>query len=111
MQVQRPGTICTEAHAASCFSHRASEKESPNLELELDVTEPSEEEHMIKTEVATARPKETPTASQQALHEVIAVRAHQMFLERGGQHGHDVEDWLKAELEIRRNGAPRTLKP
>ena len=30
----------------------------------------------------------------------IARRAYELFLERGGEHGHDVEDWLRAESEI-----------
>ena len=32
--------------------------------------------------------------------EDIARRAYELFLERGGEHGHDVEDWLRAESEI-----------
>jgi DUF2934 family protein len=32
--------------------------------------------------------------------EAIALRAYELFLERGGQHGHDLEDWLRAEQEI-----------
>ena len=35
-----------------------------------------------------------------APHEV-ARRAYEKFLERGGEHGHDVQDWLAAEAEIR----------
>jgi len=30
----------------------------------------------------------------------IARRAFQTFLARGGQPGHDVEDWLAAEVEL-----------
>jgi DUF2934 family protein len=32
--------------------------------------------------------------------EAIARRAHELFLERGSQHGHDLEDWLQAEREL-----------
>jgi ribosomal protein L7/L12 len=32
----------------------------------------------------------------------IAVRAYERFLERGGEHGHDVEDWLAAAEDLRR---------
>jgi hypothetical protein len=32
--------------------------------------------------------------------EAIALRAYELFLERGGQHGHDLADWLRAEQEI-----------
>ncbi|MFL5318601.1 MAG: DUF2934 domain-containing protein [Myxococcaceae bacterium] len=28
-------------------------------------------------------------------------RAYELFLARGSQHGHDVEDWLQAEREVR----------
>ena len=31
----------------------------------------------------------------------IAARAHERFVARGGEHGHDVEDWLAAEAELR----------
>lgn len=33
--------------------------------------------------------------------DAIARRAHEMFVERGGEHGHDEEDWLRAEAELR----------
>ncbi len=33
-------------------------------------------------------------------HEEIERRAYQMYIERGGVHGQDVEDWLQAELEL-----------
>ena len=32
----------------------------------------------------------------------IARRAHELFEQRGGAHGHDLDDWLQAEVEIRR---------
>jgi hypothetical protein len=31
----------------------------------------------------------------------IARRAYDLYLLRGGQHGHDLEDWLRAERELR----------
>jgi hypothetical protein len=33
--------------------------------------------------------------------EQIAKRAYELFEARGGEHGHDVEDWLQAERELR----------
>jgi hypothetical protein len=33
-------------------------------------------------------------------HEEIEFRAYQIYLERGGEHGWDVEDWLNAEREL-----------
>jgi hypothetical protein len=31
----------------------------------------------------------------------IAQRAYEIFLARGGPHGQDIEDWLRAEQELR----------
>ncbi len=31
----------------------------------------------------------------------IARRAYELFMARGGNHGYDIEDWLKAERELR----------
>ncbi|HVZ16682.1 MAG TPA: DUF2934 domain-containing protein [Terriglobales bacterium] len=32
--------------------------------------------------------------------EAIRIRAYQLFEQRGRTHGHDVEDWFRAEAEI-----------
>jgi hypothetical protein len=32
--------------------------------------------------------------------EEVRRRAFELFMERGGRHGHDVEDWLRAEKEL-----------
>jgi hypothetical protein len=34
----------------------------------------------------------------------ISLRAHQLYVQRGRVHGHDLKDWLQAETEI---GRPR----
>ncbi|MGA8367860.1 MAG: DUF2934 domain-containing protein [Candidatus Acidiferrales bacterium] len=34
------------------------------------------------------------------LQDRIAIRAYELYLERGCQDGHDVEDWLAAETEL-----------
>jgi DUF2934 family protein len=50
----------------------------------------------VKTRPAASRPAvEIPT-------EEIAARAFELFCERGGSDGHDVEDWLQAEQELTR---------
>jgi hypothetical protein len=33
--------------------------------------------------------------------EEITRRAYGLYLERGGEHGKDVEDWVRAEKELR----------
>jgi hypothetical protein len=32
--------------------------------------------------------------------EEVARRAHELYLQRGGEHGKDVEDWVRAEREL-----------
>ena len=47
-----------------------------------------------------------PPASSAAFpsHVVIARRAYELFLQRGGEHGRDWEDWLTAERELLPSG-------
>jgi hypothetical protein len=37
---------------------------------------------------------------QEALRDGIARRAYEIYVQRGGENGKDVEDWLRAEKEI-----------
>ena len=41
-----------------------------------------------------------PSGASTGSREAIELRAYALFLERGGEHGHDVDDWLHAELEL-----------
>ena len=41
------------------------------------------------------------TSAVESPYEAIAHRAYERFLARGGERGHDVEDWLQAEQEMR----------
>lgn len=38
--------------------------------------------------------------SLQLTEEYVRERAYQIFEKRGGEHGHDLDDWLQAEAEI-----------
>jgi hypothetical protein len=40
------------------------------------------------------------TAESQPAREEIELRAYQIYVERGGAHGQDVEDWLQAERQL-----------
>jgi len=56
-------------------------------------------------EVAIAPPRRRrlpaePVAPATPTPEAIAARAYELFLERGGAHGADVDDWLRAEREL-----------
>ena len=50
-----------------------------------------------------AQPRLCPSSEmlerRQEIYKQIALRAYQLFETRGGVHGHDWEDWFKAEAE------------
>ena len=48
-------------------------------------------------DVSSAKPEE---GSLELTEELIRIRAYQFFEERSCEHGHDLEDWLRAEAEI-----------
>jgi hypothetical protein len=33
-------------------------------------------------------------------HEHIAIRAYEIYISRGAEHGRDLDDWLQAEREL-----------
>lgn len=49
-------------------------------------------------ERAEQMPQPTPESTPD---DSIADLAHRLFLERGGAHGRDVDDWLEAERRLR----------
>jgi len=42
----------------------------------------------------------TPNGTHAFPHDLVALRAYQIYLERGGGHGRDMDDWLQAEREV-----------
>lgn len=49
---------------------------------------------------AGAAAPQPAAAKAQPTHEEIARRAYELFLERGGESGQDIDDWLRAETEL-----------
>jgi hypothetical protein len=47
------------------------------------------------------REENQPSRSVSNNREVIAQRAYALYLARGREDGHDLEDWLQAERELR----------
>jgi hypothetical protein len=54
------------------------------------------DEERLRPEVSDQEPDE-PSPS----YGEIAQRAFELYLARGASHGHDVEDWLAAERELK----------
>ena len=48
-------------------------------------------------------PRPTSTTTEQKLEEQIRSRAYELYEARGREDGHDLEDWLQAEIDITGN--------
>ncbi|MGA7109994.1 MAG: DUF2934 domain-containing protein [Terracidiphilus sp.] len=48
----------------------------------------------------TAAPRKAATQATRVPSDTIQMRAYQIFASRGYEHGHDVQDWLRAERQI-----------
>jgi hypothetical protein len=51
--------------------------------------------------VANRSSKAPPNRVAQAADSDVARRAYDLYLSRGREHGHDAEDWLQAQRELR----------
>lgn len=56
---------------------------------------PRERVKQAPSDAVAARPSTAPTDDE------IRARAFEMYLERGGHHGLDFDDWVRAERELR----------
>ncbi len=45
--------------------------------------------------------KNTPPIGKSPAHEEIALRAYELYVQRGGAAGRELDDWLQAESELR----------
>jgi hypothetical protein len=59
--------------------------------------------HIVPTAMGDM-PNPVESVSREPTEDDIARRAYQLYVERGGQHGHDWADWFQAERELRELG-------
>jgi len=59
---------------------------------------------MQVTPRATRRTVTTDVVTRVSAHD-ISHHAYELFQERGREHGHDIEDWFRAEAELRAGNA------
>ncbi len=55
----------------------------------------------IQSEAGDDAPLESMSMASEPSEEDIRMRAYHRYLERGGGHGMDFEDWLEAERELK----------
>lgn len=58
----------------------------------------SKQNRVIATQPSAAT-ETTPSGIRVSIDD-IRVRAFHLYLKRGGKHGNDIQDWLKAERQI-----------
>src|SRR5215469_15545419 len=52
-------------------------------------------------------PSESANTESQPNEDEIRHRAYHLYLERGGGHGSDFDDWVRAEKELRKKNSKR----
>jgi hypothetical protein len=63
---------------------------------------------LVKKNNQTTTPESNPARgdklniSNDKLYEAIKKRAYDLYCKRGYQHGHDVNDWVEAEKQVKR---------
>jgi Protein of unknown function (DUF2934) len=58
-----------------------------------------------KTATAADRSSKSPARPATLMTDDIAHRAYDLYVSRGREDGHDVEDWMQAERELRTGSA------
>ena len=69
---------------------------------------------MVKTRPGTPRAYRrtvTRDVATRVSADAISHRAYGLFQERGGEHGHDIGDWLLAEAELREGNGTGVVPP
>jgi hypothetical protein len=74
-------------------------------------------ESMLKTrKTSSPSVRKSSTVKSLPTREEIALRAYEIYLERGGAPGNELEDWTRAERELlemsttpRRKARPKTI--
>lgn len=61
---------------------------------------------MVRAVVMPVKASKTFLANHYPSVEEISARAHQIFVERGEEPGHDIDDWLQAEHELMKRVLP-----
>jgi len=87
-------------------------RETPSS-LSSNTTSPNSRDTSTVTSIdrkVTTEPRDVKKSSahQGNVEEEIRRRAYELFEHRGGQHGHEQEDWARAEAEVLARYANRT---
>ena len=67
----------------------------------------------VLTEMSKSKPRQNSEAgfAPSVSTDAIAQRAYALYLARGNEDGHDLEDWIRAERELLEKIASKPSKP
>jgi len=55
--------------------------------------------------------REVPKPGERPTHDEIQRRAYEIFVQNGRRSGHDIENWLEAEAQLKGRKAEQPAKP
>jgi hypothetical protein len=70
---------------------------SPKLKSKLSKTKV---ERAVKAKVSEGAPAHLEKVLHDDIQKRVCERSYEFFIERGYEHGHHEEDWLRAEAEV-----------
>ena len=83
-----------------------------NKKSDKSLTETPEARQAPSTRrMGQAQAENYESAGQIDLRELIARRAYEIYEERGMGHGDDINDWLRAEAEVKSAQGPEKRRP
>jgi hypothetical protein len=101
----RPRTRRTAQPDVSARADAAGAPPAPSdsfaARTEPEQQRPPDQPVMDRPADAPAPPTESTSMASEPSEEDIRMRAYHLYLERGGGHGMDFEDWLRAKRELR----------
>ena len=80
------------------ITRKAKAPAKPRKTAAKKTTNPS---NVTEMPLPAAHAKVTEISAQPVSYEKVAELAHRYWNERGREHGHHVEDWFRAEQELR----------
>jgi hypothetical protein len=84
-------------------------KENKKSDKSLETSEIPQASSMRRKSPAPAENYESN--GERDVREMIARRAYEIYEERGGWHGDDINDWLRAEAEVQSALRPEKRRP
>jgi len=82
------------------FAERHSARSDARMMKEVRMSKPERRRSDKILEMQSTEESTRQSGLGDDLHAGVARRAFELFCERGGEHGQDVDDWLQAEYEL-----------